>query len=70
MLSLLSLNVRGLKNNIKPKAIFLYCKEQKVNCFFFFCKKLILNVRTHVFGNFSGGTLPISAMVHLIQLGL
>lgn len=34
MLSLLSLNVRGLKNNVKRKATFLYCKEQKVNCFF------------------------------------
>ncbi len=34
MLSLLSLNVRGLKNNVKRKATFLYCKEQKVNFFF------------------------------------
>lgn len=34
MLSLLSLNVRGLKNNVKRKAIFLYCKEQKVDCIF------------------------------------
>jgi len=34
MLSLLSLNTRGLKNNVKRKATFLYCKEQKANCFF------------------------------------
>lgn len=34
MLSLLSLNARGLKSNVKRKAIFLYCKEQKANCFF------------------------------------
>ena len=26
-----SLNVRGLKNNIKRKAIFLFCKEVKAN---------------------------------------
>ncbi len=69
MLSLLLLDVRGLKNNVKRKATFLYCKEEKVN-FFCCCKKHILNVRTHVFGNFSGGTLPTLAMGHLIQLGL
>uniref|UniRef100_A0A3Q2ZQW8 exodeoxyribonuclease III n=1 Tax=Kryptolebias marmoratus TaxID=37003 RepID=A0A3Q2ZQW8_KRYMA len=34
MLSLLSLNTRGLKNSVKRKATFLYCKEQKANCFF------------------------------------
>ncbi len=69
MLSLLLLDVRGLKNNVKRKATFLYCKEQNMNSFFF-CKKHILNVRTHVFGNFSEGTLPTLAMGHLIQLGL
>lgn len=34
-----SLNVRGLKNNIKRKAIFLFCKEIKAN--------LILLQETH-----------------------
>lgn len=35
VLSFLSLNVRGLRNGTKRKAIFLFCKEQpKVNCFF------------------------------------
>lgn len=33
--SLLSLNVRGIRCNVKRKALFLFCKEQvKVNCFF------------------------------------
>ncbi len=34
MLSFLSLNVRGLRNNVKRKAIFLFCEEQKANCIF------------------------------------
>lgn len=34
MLSFISLNTRGLKDNIKRKAIFLFCKEQKANCVF------------------------------------
>lgn len=34
MLSFISLNVRGLKNIVKRKAIFLFCKEQKANCVF------------------------------------
>lgn len=34
MLSFISLNARGLKNNVKRKAIFLFCKEQKANCVF------------------------------------
>uniref|UniRef100_A0A669F6B0 exodeoxyribonuclease III n=1 Tax=Oreochromis niloticus TaxID=8128 RepID=A0A669F6B0_ORENI len=36
VLSIFSLNVRGLRNNIKRKAIFLFCKEQpNTNCFLF-----------------------------------
>lgn len=34
MLSFFSLNIRGLKNNVKRKAIFIFCKEQKANCVF------------------------------------
>lgn len=34
MLSFISLNTRGLRDNVKRKAIFLFCKEQKVNCIF------------------------------------
>uniref|UniRef100_A0A1A8UUH3 exodeoxyribonuclease III n=1 Tax=Nothobranchius furzeri TaxID=105023 RepID=A0A1A8UUH3_NOTFU len=34
MLSFISLNTRGLRNNVKRKAIFLFCKEQKSNCVF------------------------------------
>lgn len=33
-LSFISLNTRGLKDNVKRKAIFLYCKGQKANCVF------------------------------------
>ena len=33
--SFLSLNVRGLKNSVKRKAIFLFCKEERANCIFF-----------------------------------
>lgn len=29
-----SVNVRGLKNIVKRKTIFLFCKEQKANCIF------------------------------------
>uniref|UniRef100_A0A3B4WDT5 exodeoxyribonuclease III n=1 Tax=Seriola lalandi dorsalis TaxID=1841481 RepID=A0A3B4WDT5_SERLL len=32
--SFVSINVRGLKNIVKRKAIFLFCKEQQANCFF------------------------------------
>ena len=35
MLSFFSLNTRGLKNNVKRKATFLFCKEQKSNIIFF-----------------------------------
>lgn len=34
MLSFISLNARELKNIVKRKAIFLFCKEQKANCTF------------------------------------
>lgn len=34
MLSFFSLNTRGLKNNVKRKATFLFCKEQKSNIIF------------------------------------
>lgn len=34
--SFVSINVRGLKNIVKRKAIFLFCKEQQANCFLFF----------------------------------
>ncbi len=34
MLSLFSLNTRGLKNNVKRKATFIFCKEQKSNIIF------------------------------------
>uniref|UniRef100_A0A3P9JF49 Reverse transcriptase domain-containing protein n=1 Tax=Oryzias latipes TaxID=8090 RepID=A0A3P9JF49_ORYLA len=34
MFSFISLNTRGLKNNVKRKAIFLFCKEQKAKCVF------------------------------------
>lgn len=30
-----SLNTRGLKEIVKRKALFLFCKGQKSNCFFF-----------------------------------
>ena len=30
----MSLNVRGLKNSTKRKAIFLFCKDQKSQCVF------------------------------------
>lgn len=30
----ISLNTRGLKNNVKREASFLSCKEQKANCVF------------------------------------
>ncbi len=33
-ISFLSLNARGLKNSVKRKAIFLFCKEQKASCVF------------------------------------
>lgn len=33
-LNFVSINVRGLKNIVKRKAIFLFCKEQQANCFF------------------------------------
>ncbi len=29
-----SVNVGGLKNIVKHKAVFLFCKEQKANCIF------------------------------------
>lgn len=32
--SFVSINVRGLKNIVKRKAFFLFCKEQQANCFF------------------------------------
>ena len=34
MLSFIFLNTRGLKNNVKRKATFLFCKEQKCNFIF------------------------------------
>lgn len=35
LFSLLSLNVRGLRNRTKRKAVFIFCKEQpRVSCFF------------------------------------
>lgn len=34
MLSFISLNTRGLKDKVKRKAIFLFCKEQRANCVF------------------------------------
>ena len=34
MLSFISLNTRGMKDNVKRKAIFLFCKEQRANCVF------------------------------------
>lgn len=34
IISFISLNVRGLKNSIKRKAIFLFCKDQKSQCVF------------------------------------
>lgn len=46
MFSLLSLNVRGLRNSTKRKALFLFCKEQpRVNCFFLQETHSIDNVR-------------------------
>jgi len=35
MLSFFSLNASGLKNNVKRKATFIFCKEQKVYFFEF-----------------------------------
>lgn len=37
MLSFISLNKRGLKSNVKRKATFLFCKEQK--CTFIFLQE-------------------------------
>lgn len=34
IISFMSLNVRGLKNITKRKAIFLFCKDQKSQCVF------------------------------------
>ena len=33
-LSFISLNTRGLKDNVKRKALFLFCKDQKAHCVF------------------------------------
>ena len=33
-MSFISLNARGLKNIVKRKAFFLFCKEQRDNCVF------------------------------------
>lgn len=52
-ISFLSLNVRGLRDNTKRKATFLFCKEKKrLNAFF--CRKLIQVSVIVLFGLISG----------------
>lgn len=63
MLSFISLNSRGLRNNVKRKATFLFCKEQKANLFVVFKKPSQWKL-TQSFGN-SNGT-PHSAGVMIL----
>lgn len=51
--SLITLNVRGLRLNVKRKALFLFAKQQKSDfCFFF--KKFIQLLMMLVFGKHNG----------------
>ena len=51
-LSFFSLNARGLRNNVKRKALFLYAKQFKK--IFVTFKNHILFQMTSIFGNLNG----------------
>ncbi len=67
-LSVLSLNVRGLRDVVKIKTFFLSCKRSDVD-FFFFYKKLILEMWMKHFGRHDGEIHISTVMAVTILLG-
>lgn len=62
-----SLNARGLRDNVKRKALFLYARSHKTDfCFF---KKLILFAMTPLFGKANGAMMFGWLMAQNIWLG-
>ncbi|MGL4247923.1 MAG: hypothetical protein ACRCR5_03935, partial [Lactococcus garvieae] len=37
----MSLNIRGIQNKVKRKAMFLFCKNNGSHCFFFFTRNAL-----------------------------
>lgn len=66
------LNATVLKDNVKRKATFLFCKEQKSNFILFYFLEETHSLETDrltlIFGSNNGGTLYSSVMGHLIEL--